>query len=156
MYLFEIPEYRSEAMKKIATNQKIKNLLTNKTDSTDTPDSLINQYIFPYWKIPGTTTEQKTVVIMNMRVPRVENKTFKQIVVEFGILCPVSLIPCVDPSTGKNRLRFDLIAHEIDKMFNGTSDIGFKLELVSMSDYSLTDIGFHGVVLRYSTDDFNR
>lgn len=154
MYLAEIPEFRSNAMMKIASNQRIKDYLTGNTGSTDSPQSLINKYIYPYWRVPGSMVSDKAFILLSVFAPHVIDRTFKDVTVEVGILVPEGGMMCVDPDSGKTRLRFDLMANEIDKIFNGSTEFGMKLVLVSTRDYSpYSDC--YGVILKYKTVDFN-
>lgn len=58
--------------------------------------------------------------------------------------------------SGKRYLRYDLIAEEIDRMFNGSLAFGFKLSLVSRKDGYQPLNNFHGTMLVYETTDWNR
>lgn len=58
--------------------------------------------------------------------------------------------------SGKKYLRYDIIAEEIDKLFNGSLAFGFKLSLVSRKDGYQPIYGFHGTMLVYETKDWNR
>lgn len=154
MNLTEIPEYREKAMKRMAENQRIKDYLTNTTNSTAPADSLVNQYIFPYWYIPGTTTTAKSLILMSIYVPKIMGRTIKKVQIKLGVLTHQSIIICKDQETNKTRLRHDLISLEIDRILNGSTDFGFKLELVSSQDWSPME-NFHGTILTYETYDFN-
>jgi hypothetical protein len=152
--LAEIPEYRAKAMEKIATNQRIKDYLTDTVNSTVAPADLINRHIYPYWRIPGSTTTAKNFVLLSIYVPRVIDRTFKEVTVKVGAFSFDSTINCIDPDSGKNRLRYDLLANELDEIFNGSDVFGMKLGLISTQETLLFD-DCYGVILTYKTVDFN-
>lgn len=154
MRLAEIPLYRATAMDMISNNQKIKDYLTNRENSTVQSESLLFTQIFPYYFIPGTTQKGQSFITMVFRVPRVIDRTFKEIQIQIFIFSATKILPCVDTATGKKRLRTDLIANEIDTMFNGSNSFGLKLELVSTDDISPLE-DYFGTRLTYNCTEFN-
>lgn len=154
MYLDSFRKYRSEALKQIVNNKKIKELLLNKQDVTDDDSSLIGKYVFPYQFLPGTTEEAKSCITMLLSAPDVDSRSILCMKMIFYVFSHESLIWTVDDN-GLQCLRYDLISEELDKMFNGSDAFGLKLHLVSRHDGYMPMDNFHGCQLIYETSDFN-
>lgn len=105
--------------------------------------SAVAEYVFKYvsdsnvWKLKGKTVN----------------------LADYGIVVhdtPVNGDTIAVTVTGRKYLRYDLIAEEIDRMFNGSLAFGFKLSLVSRKDGYQPLNNFHGTMLVYETSDWNR
>lgn len=156
MKLQEIPDFRATAMTKFCESQAIKDLLTNTENSSAAAGDLIMHNIFPYAHVPGTSTTARTYITMELFVPRVQNKTFKQVRLVYYVFSHETLISVADNDSGKMRLRHDLIAQEIDSIMNGSRDFGLgRLSLANTADFSPIE-NYYGVVLTYDADEFNR
>ena len=148
----KLSEYRQIAMSKIVNSQKIKDYLLNTSNSVADGKTLLMKNVFPFWKIPNIKTTAANYIVMSVNVPSIVNDTFKCMSLKIGILCHENMIECsVD---GKKYLRYDLIAEEIDELFNKNKDLGFKLHLTSVQDYNPVE-SYNGLVLMYNTEDFN-
>ena len=154
MYLDGFRKYRSTALKQITGNQRIKDLLLNKDNATETDIDLVGHYVFPYQFLPGVTEEAKSCITMILSAPTVSNRSILRMKMIFYVFSHESLIWAPDDD-GVLCLRYDLISEELDKMFNGSDAYGLKMQLVSRHDgYNPMD-NFHGCQLIYETNDFN-
>jgi hypothetical protein len=106
--------------------------------------------IFPYNFVPETAEETGVYVCYNVSVPRVYNKTFKALTIQFYVFCHQSVIKM------KQGIRTDLIAEEIDGIFNGTMAIGLpRMALQSVEPLNPVE-KYHGLEIIYFTEDWNR
>lgn len=157
MNMRDYKDYRSTALQKICTNQRIKDLLTNQTNSTASPSSLVGNYVYSFNFIPGTTETAKTFITMVFSTPVVKGMTAVTSRLVFNIFTHESLMRVQDPDNPRLTCdRLDQLAIELDEMFNGSLAFGFKLELVSRKDGSSPMDKFHGISLVYETSSWNR
>ena len=148
--LKELTEYRSKIMKELCSNQKIVDLLRNEIDSSLPDRTLMYTQIFPYAFTPEKTEDVKTYICFRVYVPEVFNKTVKKMGIVFYVFTHQNLIRTEDG------LRPDLIAEEIEKLFNGSLKLGAgRLAIEGLDDISPAS-GFHGIALEYSVTEFNR
>lgn len=117
-------EKKKMLMKLLVKNQKIVDLIDNKT--IETPQELINQNIFPRLKIDFTLTDASTYIGMKIDYPSVvsRNNAFKNCVITFLILSHVNHIKTVMGDS-----RTDLLAEELIDMFNFNNQLGFTIQL---------------------------
>ena len=149
-YLEEITDYRAEIMKVLCSDREIVELLTDKKDRNIPDRNLMYTQIFPYAYTPETTQKATTYICFRLTVPRVDNKTYKNISITFYIFTHQSLVRTTDG------LRFDLIGEAIDGLFNGKRGLGLgRVELNGMDDISPTK-DYHGISLEYVVSEFNR
>jgi hypothetical protein len=148
--LHELTDYRKVIMKLLCSDQKIVDLINDKSDSQVPDRSLMYSRIFPYAYTPDTTKETDTYVCFRIYVPEVFNKTFKKMNIVFYIFSHQSHIRTSDG------LRPDLIAERIENLFNGSMDLGVgRMKLEGMDDISPAT-NFHGIALEYTVSEFNR
>lgn len=156
MNLKQFRDYRSLIMKKICENRKIVDLLTNESNSSATPDELIKTHVYPFEFIPGTTEEGKSYISMLFSVPEVDNgMTSLTCYFKIYIVTYVELAWAKDEDN-VSALRYDLIAEEIDKTLNGLIDTGFKVSLLARKDGYQPMHHWHGTVLTYEVQAWNR
>lgn len=148
--LKELTEYRKEIMKTLCSDEEIVKLVTDKENPLVPNRSLMYKNIFPYAYTPDTVKEIDTFICFRITVPEVFNKTCKQMKITFYIFTHQSLIRTQDG------LRPDLIGEAIEKLFNGSLNIGLgRVSLEGMDDISpITD--YHGIALEYSVLEYNR
>ena len=150
MLFEELTEYRALVMKTLCNDKEIVKLVTDQETSSIPDRSLMYTQIFPYAYTPDTTKEATTFVCFRLSVPEVMNKTYKRINLIFYIFTHQSLMRTQDG------LRPDLIGQAIERLFNGSLDVGLgRVRLEGMDDISpITD--YHGIAIEYSGAEFNR
>lgn len=137
-------------MKKIVSSQKIVKLISESSANTLPDKSLLYQYVFPYPRVIDRIEDEHTFITSRISVPKVRNKTFKELTLYIYVFTHQNLIRTPEG------LRTDLIAEEIEKLFNGSLDFGLgHVELESIDDFSPAN-RYIGLVMQYSVSDFNR
>ncbi len=148
--LHELTEYRQKIMKAICSDQEIVDLIRDQADSPCPDRTLMYSRVFPYAHTPDTTKETNTYICFRIYVPTVMNKTFKEMRLVFYVFSHQDMIRTSDG------LRPDLIAERIDRLFNGTMDMGVgRMRLEGTDDISPSP-SFHGLALEYAVSEFNR
>ena len=148
--LKELTEYRQKIMKALCSDAEIVKLVTDKTNAPVPNRDLMYANIFPYAYTPDTTKETDTFICFRLTVPEVMNKTCKQINITFYIFTHQSLMRTRDG------LRPDLIGKEVERLFNGSLDLGLgRAKLEGMDDISPIT-GYHGIAVEYSVLEYNR
>lgn len=148
--LKELTEYRQEIMKALCSDEEIVKLVTDKADSLVPNRALMYKNIYPYAYTPDTVKETDTFICFRLTVPEVMNKTCKQMNITFYIFTHQNLIRTQDG------LRPDLIGEAIERLFNGSLDLGLgRVKLEGMDDISPTT-DYHGIALEYSVLEYNR
>lgn len=143
-------KYRSVAMKKLYSSNTISNLINSTNPEKYRGKDLVYKNIFPYAYVPDTTNTSKVFITIELGVPRVYNRTFKEMVMTVYIFGNQQVIET------PNGLITDLLAEEVDKIFSGSSDFGLgNLELSSISDFTPIQ-RFHGIAMIYEATEFNR
>lgn len=100
--------------------------------------------------MPGTETEVKTYLCMDVYVPRVKDKIFKDVQIV------VNIFTHKDMSTYGSKSRVDLINIEVDKILNGNMDFGVDaVDLVSVMPY-IPNIHYAGKQIIYNVPNFNQ
>ena len=82
-YLEEIPEYKSDILLTFAKNKNIMTYIGNEkiTDASD----LLGENIFPNPYVPNTESEVKVYVCLDIYVPRIKDKIFKDVQIVINI-----------------------------------------------------------------------
>lgn len=152
----EFREYRSDILKMICSNDSISSLLLNDGETISSPSDLIEKHVYPYEYIPGTTEEGKSFISMLLAVHSVDNgMTSYDCFINFYIVSYEGIM-WVSNNDGRMVLRYDQIAEELDKMLNGTRNLGFKMELVGRKDGYQPMHKFHGTMVTYKITAWNR
>lgn len=149
MYLEELSKYKIKIMKALCMSRSIQQLILLK-ESVNEGREMMYTNIFPYSFIPDTVTKASTFICFEIEVKRVLNRTFKDINILFWIFSHQSLIRT------EEGIRPDVLANEVDKMFNGNRDLGLgttELKLVTLINPAKD---YHGRTLVYKSTDFNR
>ena len=84
-YLEEIPIYKNELLHAFVENEKIVSYIDSKDESVTDPVDLIGLNIFPNPYVPDTQTEVKTYICIDVYVPRVKDKIFKDVQIVINI-----------------------------------------------------------------------
>lgn len=156
MNLSEFREYRSDLMRKICENENIQRYLLNDGETITIPSDLIEKHVYPYEYIPGTTEEGKTFVSMLLAIHSVDNGMTSYECYMNLYITSYEGIMWVKNEDGQSVLRYDAIAEEIDRMLNGTRDLGFRVDLVGRKDGYQPARKFHGTMLTYCITAWNR
>ena len=136
--LKELTEYRKIIMRTLCSDSGIISLLTDETSPIVPNRDLMYTQIFPYAYTPDTEKEVKTYICFRLTVPEVFNKTYKQMSITFYIFTHQSLIRTSDG------LRPDLLGEALERLFNGSLDLGLgRVKLSGMDDISPTT-NYHG------------
>lgn len=148
--LKEITEYRKMIMKTLCSDEEVVRLITDKSDLSVPNRELMYSQIYPYAYTPDTTKEVSTYICFRITVPEVMNKTYKKMNVTFYIFTHQSLMRTQDG------LRPDLIGEALERLFNGSLDLGLgRVQLEGMDDISPTT-GYHGIAVEYAVMEYNR
>ena len=148
--LRDLTYYRRRIMKALCSNEDIVRLVADDDTVTAPNRDLMYTNIFPYAYLPDTEKETDTFVCFSVAIPRVENKTYKQMDIYFYVFTHQSLIRT---SVG---LRTDLIVEAIDVMTNGALGLGIgRIKLDRLEDISPAT-RYHGLAVKYTVTDFNR
>lgn len=148
--LRELTEYRNTVMRTLCSDEEIVKLVTGQNDAPVPCRDLMYKNIYPYAYTPDTTKETNTFVCFRLTVPEVMNKTYKKMNITFYIFTHQDLIRT------KDGLRPDLIGEALERLFNGSLDLGLgRVELMGMDDISPIT-GYHGIAVEYSVLEYNR
>lgn len=150
-YLEEIPAYKDDLLHAFVENENIVNYIDNNDKCIHDPVDLIGINIFPNPYIPSTETEVKTYICLDVYVPRVRDKIFKDVQIVINIFSHKEM------STYQNKSRVDLINIEVDKILNGNMEFGVDaVELVSVLPYYVPNPFFSGKQIIYNVPNFNQ
>ena len=148
----EIIIYKQKALSSIANNDNVLKAINAKNTKGKplSMEELYYTHLFPYGFIPETIEEAGCYVCVEVSMPQVSTKNyfFKEVLLVVTIICHQGVLRMTkdEPlgSTGANRM--DYIGVEIDKLFNGRTDMGYgELDLVSNIE------GAVDIVHRYRT-----
>lgn len=111
---------------------------------------MVGKNIFPNPYIPDTQSQVRTYICLDIYVPRVKDKIFKDVQIVLNIFSHK------DVSTYEGKSRVDLINIEVDKVLNGNMDFGIDaVELVSVMPYTPNN-NFFGKQIIYNVQNFNQ
>lgn len=147
-YLEEIPEYKSDILLTFAKNKNIMTYIGNEkiTDASD----LLGENIFPNPYVPNTESEVKVYICLDIYVPRIKDKIFKDVQIVINIFSHK------DKKSYKGKSRVDLLNIEVDKILNGNPDYGIDgVELVSVMPY-IPNSTYFGKQIVYNVENFNQ
>lgn len=106
--------------------------------------------IFPTPYIPETQSEVKNYICLDIYVPRIKDKIFKDVQIV------VNVFSHKDSSTYRGDSRVDLINIEVDKILNGSTKYGIDaVDLVSVMPY-IPNNNFFGKQIIYNAMNFNQ
>lgn len=158
-YLDQIVEYPSKIMLRIAEDEACTGLLVNKAFDTvteDDKDDALDKYIKDYQYVDETTQEVQAYIWVEMEVPRVDNKTIKNVKVYVTVACHKGYMP-LDKKKFKGVIgnRRDNLVRYIDKVLNNSMFLGIgTLELKSVATLQPIN-GFTVREITYVVPDFN-
>lgn len=148
-YLEEIPEYKTDLLRKLLNNEKIVTYIGN--NDIEEASELIGVNVFPFPYVPDTETEVKTYICMDIYVPHVRDKIFKDVRIVINVFSHKEM--CMY----KCKSRVDLINIEVDKILNGNDNFGIdEVQLVSVAPYFDAGSKFSGKQMIYNVQNFNQ
>lgn len=145
----ELCEYKQKVVSKILNTDTIIEGLSATVD----PSELLYNNIFPHGFIPGTTTDAKCYITVEVTMPQVStvNYFFKDVLLTITVISHVNLM-----KTDYGMPRTDYLAVELDKIFNDNTEMGVgKMELVSNIE-SMFDERHCCRVLRFQTQELTK
>lgn len=111
---------------------------------------MVGKNIFPNPYIPDTQSQVRTYICLDIYVPRVKDRIFKDVQIVLNIFSHK------DVSTYEGKSRVDLINIEVDKVLNGNMDFGIDaVELISVMPYTPNN-NFFGKQIIYNVQNFNQ
>lgn len=147
-YLEEIPKYKNDLLNTFIDTQNIVTYIGN--TEINYVDELIGINIFPNPYIPDTQSKVRTYLCMDIYVPRIQDKFFKDVQIVINIFSHK------DGTSYKGKSRVDLLSIEVDKILNGNQEFGIDgINLVSVMPYIPND-KFFGKQLVYNVINFNQ
>lgn len=150
-YLEEIPEYKTDLLQEFLNNEKIVTYIGNNDKEIQDPVDLIGVNVFPFPYVPDTQTEVKAYICMDIYVPRVKDKIFKDVRIVINVFSHKEMC------TYNGKSRVDLINIEVDKILNGNNNFGIdEVQLVSVSPYFDAGNKFSGKQMIYNVQNFNQ
>lgn len=124
--------------------------INNNDSSITDPADLVGINIFPTPYIPDTQSQVRNYICLDIYVPRVKDKLFKDVQIIVNIFSHKSA------STYRGKSRVDLICIEIDKILNGNMDFGIDaVDLISVMPY-IPNNNFFGKQIVYNVENFNQ
>jgi len=149
----KIPSYKTDALKLLCTSKAFKRLMSNGRYPDITTKQLLENYLFPWEFIPDTTTEEAAFVCCEVDVNRVNSNITSAYILQFYIICHRRLLRMPDGEPGS---RVDLLAIEINRLFNGNDQFGLgRIEVRPFNHYTPAQ-NFYGRCIPFIINDFNR
>ena len=157
-YLDEVVRYPNEAIRLIGEDKYCAGLLVNKAFDEVTDDDRDTAYdrMFDYQFVTSTTTEALAYIFCEVDIPRVENKTIKDVALYVTIACHKDFMQ-LDRRVFRGIIgnRRDNLVRFIDKLLNFSDLFGIgALSLKSVKTGTLSD-KFTIRELEYRVPDFN-
>jgi hypothetical protein len=143
--------------KSLLSNQKIVNLICNKTDNIANFENVATgsksparSFIRQYKYVPETVEEESVFVTMQCAINSTNSFSIKDIDIVIYIFAHVNLMEMAQG------IRTDILAGYIDNAINGTDELGIgRLQLIDGEEYNPIE-DYYGWALRYSIYDVNR
>ncbi len=157
-YLDEIVRYPNEAIRLIGEDKYCAGLLVNKAfdEVTDDDKDLAYGRMFDYEFVTSTTTESLAYIFCEIDIPRVKNKTIKDIELYVTVACHKDYMH-LDRKVFRGIIgnRRDNLVRFIDKLLNFSDVFGIgDLSLQRVNTGTLSD-KFTARRLTYTVPDFN-
>ena len=132
--MIEISKYKNSLMKEIFENQTIVDAIDSQSENyvKGENDTLIDENIFPYLRIPETQRDADCFVLMEVDVTNVNrhNKIYSDIRITLWVMCHQERMKIRLPQGSATRT--DFIGEQLIEMLNGKERYGVSsLELVS-------------------------
>ena len=143
----ELYEYKRKVIEKLLDSSEIVEAIN--AENLD-PSELVYTHIFPFGVIPGTQTEAKNIITVEVTMPQVstENYFFKDILLIINVICHTDLM-----RTDFGVPRHDYISKLICEILNGSTEFGYgEVGLVSNTENAFSE-RHSGRTMRFQTKE---
>ena len=150
-----IEDYRSVITNTILSNETIVKVLSNDTLDLESADELLWEHLVPQQYIPDTITETGSYILYDLDETVLYNRgsnkgTYIELTLYVWILTHKDM-----PKYG-GRLRNDILARELKKLFNETDDMGIgKNHLISNNIFNSPNYKYMGRLLTFKITDWS-
>ena len=150
-----IEDYRSVITNTILSNETIVKVLSNDTLDLENADELLWEHLVPQQYIPDTITETGSYVLYDLDETVLYNRgsnkgTYIELTLYVWILTHKDM-----PKYG-GRLRNDILARELKKLFNETDGMGIgKNHLISNNIFNSPNYKYMGRLLTFKITDWS-
>ena len=150
-----IEDYRSVITNTILSNETIVKVLSNDTLDLESADELLWEHLVPQQYIPDTITETGSYILCDLDETVIYNRgsnkgTYIELTLYVWILTHKDM-----PKYG-GRLRNDILARELKKLFNETDDMGIgKNHLISNNIFNSPNYKYMGRLLTFKITDWS-
>ena len=150
-----IEDYRSVITNTILSNETIVRVLSNDTLDLESADELLWEHLVPQQYIPDTITETGSYILYDLDETVLYNRgsnkgTYIELTLYVWILTHKDM-----PKYG-GRLRNDILARELKKLFNETDDMGIgKNHLISNNIFNSPNYKYMGRLLTFKITDWS-
>lgn len=149
-FLEELTENKEEILKTLLSDPEFVRLVKNEEDVTVPALDLRYTQVFPYGWISPTISEAKTYVCFDIDVPGVSTIAVSNVYMYFWIFTHHSI------AMTKDGVRVDRIAARVDRLINGSTELGFGKVKLERCSRDTPNNDYHGRVLLYSVQNWNR
>lgn len=151
MQLEDIFDYKNQLMKEILTNKTIVHLI-NEEVPLEQADKLAYTQVFPAEFIPETLHDGSTIIMFDVDLQYVPNKTFLIPILRVWVLAHRSRLRLPDGGG----VRTDRICSEICKVINGSRYYGLGELRLSGMQRSAPVTDYNGKCMTFTMKEFNR
>ena len=150
-----IEDYRSVITNTILSNETIVKVLSNDTLDLENADELLWEHLVPQQYIPDTITETGSYILYDLDETVLYNRgsnkgTYIELTLYVWILTHKDM-----PKYG-GRLRNDILARELKKLFNETDGMGIgKNHLISNNIFNSPNYKYMGRLLTFKITDWS-
>ena len=150
-----IEDYRSVITNTILSNETIVKVLSNDKLDLESADELLWEHLVPQQYIPDTITETGSYILYDLDETVLYNRgsnkgTYIELTLYVWILTHKDM-----PKYG-GRLRNDILARELKKLFNETDDMGIgKNHLISNNIFNSPNYKYMGRLLTFKITDWS-
>ena len=150
-----IEDYRSVITNTILSNKTIVKVLSNDKLDLESADELLWEHLVPQQYIPDTITETGSYILYDLDETVLYNRgsnkgTYIELTLYVWILTHKDM-----PKYG-GRLRNDILARELKKLFNETDDMGIgKNHLISNNIFNSPNYKYMGRLLTFKITDWS-
>ena len=150
-----IEDYRSVITNTILSNETIVKVLSNDTLDLESADELLWEHLVPQQYIPDTITETGSYILYDLDETVLYNRgsnkgTYIELTLYVWILTHKDM-----PKYG-GRLRNDILARELKKLFNETDGMGIgKNHLISNNIFNSPNYKYMGRLLTFKITDWS-
>ena len=150
-----IEDYRSVITNTILSNETIVKVLSNDTLDLESADELLWKHLVPQQYIPDTITDTGSYVLYDLDETVLYNRgsnkgTYIELTLYVWILTHKDM-----PKYG-GRLRNDILARELKKLFNETDGMGIgKNHLISNNIFNSPNYKYMGRLLTFKITDWS-